>query len=222
MPDVTTTIERARDKALELGVYLPLGAYDRAREGLMELNGPRVRKLYGELVDRGQERLDPVTRRVRRRSSEVREQVMDSTEQVSREVKKTARKTTARAGAAADTVAPKLPRVAAPKSAAELPVKNYDSLTAAEVVSESRGLTQTDLAKVYKYERANENRSTVLETLESRFVQLPIPTYDALNAEEIVDRLEGLSQEDLKTVRSYENDTKARATVLDKIDSLLS
>lgn len=222
MPDVTATIERARDKALELGVYLPLGAYARAREGLMELNGPRFRKLYVELVDRGQERLDPVTRMVRRRSNDVQEQVMERTEQVSRDVKKTARKTTARAGAAADTVAPKLPRVAAPKSAAELPINDYDSLTAAEVISESRGLTQTDLAKLYKYERANENRSTALEALESRFIQLPIPTYDALTADEIIDRLDGLSEDDLKTIRRYENDTKARTTVLEKIDSLLS
>ncbi len=216
-----TPVARVRDKALELGVYLPLGAYARAREELADLNAPRFRKLYVDLVDRGQERLEPMSRLVRRRSKQVGSEVRERTDQVSRSARKTAERTAARAGAATDAVAPKLPRVATPKTAADLPIPSYDSLTAAEVVSATRGLTQSDLAKVYKYERANEGRATVLEALESRFVQLPIPTYDALNVDEIVGRLEGMSEEDLKTIRRYESETKARTTVLDKIDSLL-
>jgi hypothetical protein len=203
---------------MELGVYLPLGAYATVRDQITDLNGRRVRKLYGELVDRGQDRVAPVERVVRRRSQQVEDQATD----VAKEVRKTARKASSRATAAADTVAPKLPRVAAPKKASELPIKNYEDLTAAEIVSATKGLTQTELARVYKFERANENRSTVLEGVESRFVELPIPTYDALNVGEINERLEGLSPEELKVVRRYESDTKGRTTVLDKIDALLA
>lgn len=217
MPKVTDTVERVRSRAMELGVYLPLGAYATVREGITDLNRARVRKVYGELVDRGQDRMQPVERVVRRRT----QQVEDRAQEVAGDVRKTARKTSARAGAAADVIAPKLPRVAAPKKASELPIKGYASLTAAEIVAETKGLTQTELARVYKFERANENRSTVLEAVESRFVELPIPTYDALNVGEIVERLEGLSADELKVVRRYEADTKARTTVLDKIDALV-
>lgn len=217
MPKVTDTVERVRSRAMELGVYLPLGAYATVREGLTDLNAQRVRRVYTDLVDRGQDRMQPVERVVRRRT----QQVEDRAEQVAGDVRKTARKTTARAGAAADVIAPKMPRVAAPKKASELPIKGYESLTAAEIVAATKGLTQTELARVYKFERANDNRSTVLEGVESRFVELPIPTYDALNVSEIVERLDGLSPEELKVVRRYEADTKGRTTVLDKVDALI-
>jgi hypothetical protein len=202
---------------MELGVYLPLGTYAAVREGLTDLSPRRVRQVYSDLVDRGQDRLQPVERMVRRRT----QQVEDRAQEVAGDVRKTARKTTARAGAAADTIAPKLPRVAAPKKASELPIKGYADLTAAEIVAATKGLTQTELARVYKFERANENRSTILEAVESRFVELPIPTYDALNVGEIVERLDGLTADELKVIRRYEADTKARTTVLDKIDALV-
>ncbi len=132
MPKVTDTVERVRTRAMELGVYLPLGAYATVRDQITDLNGPRARKLYTDLVDRGQDRLQPVERAVRRRSPGVEEG-------------------------------------AAPKKASELPIKGYGDLTAAE----------------------------------------------------IVERLEGLSPEELEVVRRYEADTKARTTVLEKIDSLI-
>ena len=217
MPKVTDTVERVRSRAMELGVYLPLGAYATVRDQITDLNAQRVRKAYTDLVDRGQDRIQPVERVVRRRT----QQVEDRAQEVADDVRKTARKTSARAGAAADAVAPKLPRVAAPKKASELPIKGYEDLTAAEIVAATKGLTQTELARVYKFERANESRSTVLEAVESRFVELPIPTYDALNVGEIVERLDGLTAEELKVVRRYEADTKGRTTVLDKIDALV-
>lgn len=217
MPKVTETVGRVRSTAMDLGVYLPLGAYAAVRDQITDLDAQRVRKVYTGLIDRGQDRLQPVERMVRRRSR----QVENRAEEVAGEVRKSARKTSARAGAAVDAVAPKMPRVAAPKKASELPIKGYADLTAAEIVTATKGLTQTELARVYKFERANENRSTVLEAVESRFVELPIPTYDALNVGEIVERLDGLTAEELEVIRRYETDTKGRATVLDKIEALI-
>lgn len=206
-----------RERAMELGVYLPLGAYSKVRDELSELNSKRIRKAFDGLIERGEDRLEPVERLVRRRARQAENRVED----VQREVVKTARKTTKRAEAATDTVAPKLPRVAAPKKASELPIKGYAGLTASDIVSELRGLTQTELAKVYKWERAHESRRTILDAIESKFVELPIPTYDALTAEEIVDRLDKLETEEQKTIRRYEADTKDRVTILEKIDSLI-
>jgi hypothetical protein len=213
----TETLGRVRERAVELGVYLPLGAYSVVRDEISDLDSRRIRKLYNGLIDRGQNRLEPVERTIRRRARKVEDNIEDA----GREVRKNVRKGAKRADAAVNEIAPKLPRVAAPKKASELPIKSYNSLTVSEITSQLQGLTQTELAKVYKWEKANENRSTILESIEAKFVDLPIPTYDALTVDEIASRIDGLSQSELKTIRRYENDTKARTTVLDMIDAAL-
>lgn len=210
MPKIT-------DRALELGLYLPLGAYSRAREGLSDLTTTRVRKLVDELVDRGEERTQAVTKVVRRRANKVEDVAETAAAKTTKQVKKTVKK----ASAATAPATAKMPRVAAPKTASELPIASYNSLTANEILTELKGLTQTQLAKVYKFEKANEGRATILEAIDSRLTPLPIATYDALTVEEINGRLDKLSESDLKTIRRYEADTKNRATVLDKIDTLL-
>jgi uncharacterized membrane-anchored protein YhcB (DUF1043 family) len=48
--------------------------------------------------------------------------------------------------------------------------------------------------------------------------ELPIQNYDSLSVSEASQRLEGLSEEQLKKVRSYEKQNKNRATVVDQID----
>ena len=51
-----------------------------------------------------------------------------------------------------------------------------------------------------------------------RSVQFPIEGYDELTAEEVSGRLEGLSAEDLRVVRDYEERNKNRDTVLEQLD----
>jgi len=210
MPKIT-------DRAVELGLYLPLGAYARAREGLSDLGPDRLKGLFEDLVDRGQDRAQGIQTRVRRRTNKVE----DVASKTSAKVERGARKTVKKASAATASATSKLPRVAAPKSASELPIASYNSLTASEILTELRGLTQTQLAKVYKFEKANEGRATILEAIDSRLTPLPIATYDALTVDEIGNRLEGLSETDLKALRRYEADTKNRSSVLDKIGAKL-
>lgn len=210
MPKIT-------DRALELGLYLPLGAYARARAGLSDLGPDRLKGLFDRLVDRGQDRAQGIQTLVRRRATKAEAIASKTSAAVEGGVRKTAKK----ASAAAAPVTAKLPRVAVPKSASELPIASYNSLTASEIQTELRGLTQTQLAKVYKFEKANEGRATILEAIDSRLTPLPIATYDSLTVDEIAGRVEGLSESDLKTLRRYEADTKNRSTVLDKIDSLI-
>jgi hypothetical protein len=239
MPNVIEKVETVRDRAVEVGLYLPLGAYSKVKDQLADLDGRRIKRFYGNLVDRGQNRAEPIERVIRRRSKQFERKAEDvatdiqssarstarkakgAADDATRTAAKTTRKVAARVEAGADSVAPKLPRVAAPKKASELPIKKYNSLTANEILAEAKGLTQTELAKVYKFEQANDARSTVLEGFESKFVGLAIPTYDALTVDEINSRLDGLGQSELKTIRRYEKDTKARATVLEKLDSLI-
>jgi hypothetical protein len=49
---------------------------------------------------------------------------------------------------------------------------------------------------------------------------LAIPGYDTLSASQVLPRLEGLSAEELEAIRIYEEATRARKTVLSRIDQL--
>jgi len=49
---------------------------------------------------------------------------------------------------------------------------------------------------------------------------LAIPGYDSLSASQVVPRLEGLTSDELETVRSYEQATRGRKTILSKIAQL--
>lgn len=210
-------MERARDTALEMGVYAPLGVYAKVRDEIKDLDGRKLRRTYRNLVARGEARAEPLERVIKRRARDAEAKGAD----VATDMRRGVRKAEARGKAAGAVVSPKMPRVAAPRSASELAVKRYDSLTADEILERTRGLTQTDMARIYKYEKANQDRSTVLEGLESRFVELPIPTYDALTVEEISGRLDTMSKSELRKLLSYEKDTKARSTVIERIEARL-
>jgi hypothetical protein len=219
----TTNIERVRERAFEVGLYLPLGAYARIREGLSETGRPELRRLYDGLIERGQERLEPIETVIRRNTDRVARRASETENRVERTAKKVARDPKQAANTVKNEVTtPKMPRVATPKNASQLPIKGYNDLTAQEVTTQLRGLTQTELAKVYKYENAHQGRQTILESVEQKLIDLPIANYDSLTVDEIGGRLEGLDDSELKTVRRYESDTKARATVLDKIETKLS
>ena len=217
----TQTLGKVRERAVELGVYLPLGAYARVRDEVEDLSAPNFQKLYQDLISRGETRVEPLERIVRRRARKAERDVKSVATQATRQAKSTARKTTRKATAASAAVAPKLPRVAAPRKASDLPIKSYASLTASEIVAELKGLTQTELAKVYKFEKAHENRSTILESIEGKLVNLPLPTYDAMTVDEINGKLDNLNESQLKTIRRYESETKDRTTIIERIDSLV-
>jgi hypothetical protein len=113
------TIDRVRDRALEVGLYLPLGAYSAVRDEIVDIDTKRVRKLYDGLIDRGQNRVEDAQKVLKTRTKGIRRQAKDTAE----DARTTARKATKRASTAANNIAPKLPRVAAPRTAGELPIQ---------------------------------------------------------------------------------------------------
>ena len=50
----------------------------------------------------------------------------------------------------------------------QLPIANYDKLSAKEIEKRLTRLSKTDLGKVDAYERKHKNRATVLKRIESR------------------------------------------------------
>lgn len=242
---IRSGVDRLVSGAVDATVHLPLGIYDRTRDQLSDIDAKRVRRtfegLLEGLIDRGQDRIRPLERRLKREGRKVEgevSQIVDKAKRATSSAKKTAKKNTQRAKKTTRKTTSKTAQRAkkttskttrktaaagrAPRVASELPIASYATLTADEIVSRLTGLTQTDLAKVYKFEKAHGNRATILDAIDDRLVALPIPTYDALTADEIIERLEKLDESELRSLKRYEAATKMRATVLERIDSRLS
>ncbi len=107
-------------------------------------------------------------------------------------------------------------------SASDLPIANYDSLSADEVQDKLAELSQIDLAKVNAYERKNQNRSTVTGRIDSLQASEPWPGYDELGVDEVRAVLTEGDETRVKAVRSYERKHKNRAGVLQATERELS
>lgn len=139
--------------ALELGVYLPLGAAMAARD--LVLDRERLAELYEELVDRGREGLGSMVQRPREQLERVKVEARDLTRR--REV------TEAATGEVA--TATRSGRMAFP-AADQLPIQSYDLLTADEVVRRLGDLSRAELEVVREYETHGRSRSTVLDRID--------------------------------------------------------
>jgi ferritin-like metal-binding protein YciE len=102
-------------------------------------------------------------------------------------------------------------------SADDLPIADYDSKNASQIVSELSELSQVDLGKVDAYERRQQNRSTVLQRIDSLRGDEPWPGYDELTVEEITSalRADGDHAADADAVRDYERRHKNRNGVIE-------
>ena len=94
---------------------------------------------------------------------------------------------------------PARPRAAAPAPAAPTPI-----VPAAEPVTAA---TAT-------------NGHRAVDTVDTEDERLAIPGYDALSASQVVERLAGLSGDELDAVRRYEAGHRRRRTILGKIEQL--
>ncbi|UJA19872.1 DUF892 family protein [Thermoleophilia bacterium SCSIO 60948] len=103
--------------------------------------------------------------------------------------------------------------------AGDLPVANYDSLTAEEISQRVSDLSQVELGKVDAYERKNDARSTVLDRIASLRGDEPWAGYDEQNVEEIRKALSGASEEKAASAVAYERRHKARRGVLEAAES---
>jgi ferritin-like metal-binding protein YciE len=97
----------------------------------------------------------------------------------------------------------------------DLPIKDYDDLTAADISDKLSGLSQIDIAKVDAYERKNQGRTTVLGRIATLRGSEPWPGYDELTVDEVEKVLTATDDESkLKTVRDYERTHKNRTTLI--------
>lgn len=145
----------------------------------------------------------------------------EAVRQATEETKKSARST---AGSAkrATRQARRVPGVAQAEGAAkgavaseeDLPIPDYDSLNADEIVERLPQLSQVDLAKVDVYERKESGRKTIIDRIAELLGDEPWAGFDDANAQDVVERLRDGDDELATQVREYESAHKNRATVL--------
>ena len=122
-------------------------------------------------------------------------------------------KAPAAAKAAPGTAKPQAQRAKGARNDAPLP--RYDSLTAAEVVARLRALTQSELAKVQRYEQRGEGRQTILKRVDSLREKEPWRGYDTATVKEVRERLARAKADRVTAVRDYERRHRNRTGVMD-------
>jgi hypothetical protein len=136
-----------------------------------------------------------------------------TTARATRSTARTANRATRRGADATRRAAKPVTRAA--KAAAQPPVTGYDDLTAEEIVAKLPEQPQTVLAQIAVYEKAKENRATVLQRVAALTGPEPAPGYDELTADD-AQKLVADGNADLAgAVRDYERRHKDRATVIE-------
>src|SRR4051794_32447774 len=152
--------------------------------------------------------------------SQTTERTAEATTEVARETGRAARRTTRRTATATRRAAKRTKPAAAAKAVtkaatAEPPIAGYDGLNADELVAKLPEQSQVTLAAVAAYEKAHDNRTTVLERVAALTGREPAPGYDELTADEAQKLLTSGDAALATAVRDYERRHKARASVLD-------
>jgi ferritin-like metal-binding protein YciE len=100
-------------------------------------------------------------------------------------------------------------------ASAEAPISGYDGLNASEITDRLPSLSQSDLAAVKRYERAHENRTTVIERVDALAGREPWTGYDDQDVQDVTARLRDADDATVARVREYERRHKGRTGVLE-------
>jgi ferritin-like metal-binding protein YciE len=106
-------------------------------------------------------------------------------------------------------------------SEGDLAIADYDNKTVDDIEQRLAGLTQVQLGMIDAYERRHENRSTLLERIESLRGDEPWSGYDEQTVADIRKALAVAEADKVREVRDYERRHKERKGVLDAVDSQL-
>jgi ferritin-like metal-binding protein YciE len=107
-------------------------------------------------------------------------------------------------------------------SETDLAIRDYDSLSADDILAKLPELSQVELARIAVYEAKNQNRSTVTDRIDSLQGDEPWPGYDELSADELRAVLSEGDEQRIKDVRAYERRHKDRAGVIEATERELS
>jgi len=97
----------------------------------------------------------------------------------------------------------------------DLPTKDYDKQSAADIAGKLKGFSQRELRLIDAYERKHENRTTITDRIASLSGDEPWSGYDEQGVEAIKKALSEANDELARTVRGYEREHKGRAGVIE-------
>lgn len=100
----------------------------------------------------------------------------------------------------------------------DLPIKDYDKQTAADITARLTGFSQRELRMIDAYERKRENRTTITDKIAKLTGEEPWSGYDEQGVDAITTALRDADPAAARAVRSYERDRKARSGVLQAAD----
>jgi hypothetical protein len=95
-----------------------------------------------------------------------------------------------------------------------LPIARYDQLDGKQLIPRLSQLSQVELAAVDAHERSQRARPVVLNRLRWLKGSQPLPRYDTLDPDEIIDALAYADAATVKAVRAYERHHRNRRDVL--------
>jgi len=81
------------------------------------------------------------------------------------------------------------------------------------------GTNGNRMASISPLEPARSSHEVAEDGLSA--AELAIPSYDSLSAPQVVQRLDGLSRDEVEAVRAYEAATRGRRTILTRADQIL-
>lgn len=97
----------------------------------------------------------------------------------------------------------------------QLPIADYDSHTAAEIVLKLPGLSQRELHQVEAYEIRHRGRATILSRIDELRGEEPWSGYDEMTVDEILPRMRSLPPDEQINLATYERRHKQRRTVIE-------
>jgi uncharacterized protein (UPF0335 family) len=104
----------------------------------------------------------------------------------------------------------------------DLPIKDYDAQTAADITAKLKGFSQRELRMIDAYERKHENRATITDKIAKLTGDEPWSGYDEQSVETITTALREADKDTAQSVRTYERERKARTGVLEAADQRVS
>jgi hypothetical protein len=101
-----------------------------------------------------------------------------------------------------------------------VPIEGYDGLDITELFAELRMCSQADLTQVEAYERSHEDRRPVIDKLRYLRGREPVPGYDEMTPDQILERYADAEIPVLHDARGYEQKMRHRADVLEGFGDL--
>ena len=100
----------------------------------------------------------------------------------------------------------------------DLPIKDYDAQTAADIAAKLNGFSQRELRMIDAYERKHENRATITDKIAKLTGEEPWSGYDEQSVEAVTTALYETTTDTAREVKAYERDHKGRSGVIEAAD----